>query len=333
MRRACLLVALTLLAACSEQEPPAPQSTSPKPAFNVDAARMSVSGISSGAYMAGQLHLAHAELFGGVALIAGGPWWCAQNSLQRGLGPCVNGEGIDVAALTEHARAESAAGRLSALDALGDDAVWILHGAQDTVIAPTVAEAARDFYASLAPGADVALVNDVPVAHGFPTLETGGACGTMAPPFLNACGYDAAGALLAALHGELAPRTAATGRLMRVAQPGADDAGMLAEAFLYVPADCADGAACGVHVALHGCQQSSEFVDTQFVTGAGYNEWAESNRLLVLYPQVASSKIAPLNPLGCWDWWGYTDDAYATREGRQVAVIKATLDALAGRAL
>ena len=195
-----------------------------------------------------------------------------------------------------------------------------------------MAEAARDFYTSLAPGAHVAFVNDVPVAHGFPTLETGGECGTMAPPFLNACGYDAAGILLVALHGELAPRTSATGRLMRIAQPGAADADMLAEAFLYVPAACADGAACGIHVALHGCQQSSEFVDTQFVTGAGYNEWAESNRLLVLYPQVASSRIAPLNPLGCWDWWGYTGDAYATRNAPQIVAIMATIEALSGRA-
>jgi len=333
MRCAFLLVVLPLLAACSEQEPPSPQSTSPKPAFNIDATRMSVSGISSGAYMAGQLHLAHAELFGGVALIAGGPWYCAQNSIQQGLGPCMNGEGIDVAPLVERARAEAGAGRLASMDELSSDAVWILHGAQDAVVAVAVADAARALYASLAPGATVALVNDVPVAHGFPTLETGGECGTMAPPFLNACGYDAAGTLLAALHGDIAARTHATGKLMRIPQPGADGAGMLEDAFLYVPADCAAGASCGIHVALHGCQQSSEFVDTQFATGAGYNEWAESNRLLVLYPQVASSKIAPLNPLGCWDWWGYTGDAYATREGPQVAVIKATLDALAGRAL
>ena len=35
-----------------------------------------------------------------------------------------------------------------------------------------------------------------------------------------------------------------------------------------------------------------------FAAGAGYNEWAEANKLLVLYPQVASSKIAPMNPNG-----------------------------------
>jgi hypothetical protein len=52
-----------------------------------------------------------------------------------------------------------------------------------------------------------------------------------------------------------------------------------------------------------------------------------------LYPQVGSSKIAPMNPLGCWDWWGYTDENYATRGGRQIKVVKAMLDSLAGATL
>ena len=53
----------------------------------------------------------------------------------------------------------------------------------------------------------------------------------------------------------------------------------------------------------------------------------------MLYPQVDSSKIAPLNPMGCWDWWGYTDGDYATRDGAQLKVVKATLDLLAGETL
>ena len=101
----------------------------------------------------------------------------------------------------------------------------------------------------------------------------------------------------------------------------------------YVPESCASGEACGLHVALHGCLQSTEYIGDAFAAGAGYNEWAEANRLLVLYPQVASSRIAPLNPMGCWDWWGYTQGDYATKAGPQVKVIKATMDTLAGHSL
>ena len=79
--------------------------------------------------------------------------------------------------------------------------------------------------------------------------------------------------------------------------------------------------------------QSSEYISDAFAAGTGYNEWAEANKLLVLYPQVASSKIAPMNPYGCWDWWGYTNEDYATKDGPQIKVIKAMLDALAGSTL
>jgi poly(3-hydroxybutyrate) depolymerase len=108
---------------------------------------------------------------------------------------------------------------------------------------------------------------------------------------------------------------------------------MLETAFLYVPESCAAGKICGLHVALHGCQQSAEFVGDAFAANAGYNEWAESNDLLVLYPQVSSSKLAPMNPMGCWDWWGYTGEQYATKAGPQIVVIKSMIDALAGTEL
>lgn len=31
--------------------------------------------------------------------------------------------------------------------------------------------------------------------------------------------------------------------------------------------------------------------------------------------------FAPLNPQGCWNWWGYTDRYYATQEGQQIKAI------------
>lgn len=49
-----------------------------------------VSGLSSGAYMAGQYHLAFAEQIKGAALIAAGPVYCAQNSLGLALEHCFN---------------------------------------------------------------------------------------------------------------------------------------------------------------------------------------------------------------------------------------------------
>ncbi len=39
---------------------------------------------------------------------------------------------------------------------------------------------------------------------------------------------------------------------------------------------------------------------------SGLNEIAESNDFIIVYPQVSSSYILPLNPYGCFDWWGYS---------------------------
>jgi poly(3-hydroxybutyrate) depolymerase len=93
-----------------------------------------------------------------------------------------------------------------------------------------------------------------------------------------------------------------------------------------------------VHVALHGCRQGLEAIGERFVREAGYNRWADANRIVVLYPQ-AIARNGPgfarwrwtyvTNPRGCWDWWGYTGPLYHTQAGPQVRAIKAMVDRLA----
>ena len=49
----------------------------------IDIAQTSVSGLSSGAYMAVQLHVAHASIMVGVGAFAGGPYGCARGRWSR----------------------------------------------------------------------------------------------------------------------------------------------------------------------------------------------------------------------------------------------------------
>ena len=156
------------------------------------------------------------------------------------------------------------------------------------------------------------------------------ACGTTAEPFLNACDYDGAGALLAHLYGPLAkPAKAAAPRAFDQRRYDVDGA-LAPQGWVYVPAACARGERCRLHVAFHGCRQGEDFVGATFVNHAGYNRWAEANRIVVLYPQVRKSLLLPLNPQGCWDWWGYAGADYATRDGAQVRAVRAMVRALAG---
>jgi hypothetical protein len=100
--------------------------------------------------------------------------------------------------------------------------------------------------------------------------------------------------------------------------------------YVFVPHDCEQGAACRVHVALHGCNQDVGNIGRRFVDEAGFNAWADVNDLIILYPQTKTSPFAPGNPQACWDWWSYVDheDSYVTKSGAQIKAIKAMLDAL-----
>ncbi|MBT8064841.1 MAG: PHB depolymerase family esterase, partial [Gammaproteobacteria bacterium] len=51
------------------------------PGLNIDQSRVTVSGISAGAHMAHQLHIAYSDRFSGAGIISGGPYSCADNSL------------------------------------------------------------------------------------------------------------------------------------------------------------------------------------------------------------------------------------------------------------
>ena len=322
------IVALLLVACGDNTPPPVADVTS----FNIDTSRISVSGASSGAMMATQMHVAHSALISGVGMISGGPYYCAEGELTKGLGPCMKGGDLGVQGLVEYTWHASEAREIDDVAHLVGDPVWLFLGANDAVMHRDVTDAAAEFYQEMT-GQPPVVVDSIPAVHGFPTVATGAPCGEMLTPFLNACDYDAAGELLSALHGELQPAGTASLPLIEIPQPGADDVTMLSNALAYVPASCQSGTACGVHVAFHGCQQSTAFVGEAFAASAGYNEWAETNDLIMLYPQVDSSKIAPMNPMGCWDWWGYTDENYATRNGAQISVVKAMLDALAGKTL
>ena len=193
------------------------------------------------------------------------------------------------------------------------------------------------------PRADnVAFVSEVDAGHAMVTRDVGNACATSKSPFINDCDFDAAGTLLAHLYGPLKPPGDGSGRILRFDQtafdPKAEETGLAAEGYLFVPEACAGGERCRLHVVFHGCQQSAERIGQAFVEGAGYNRWAAANRIVVLYPQAAALRdrflwVLPMpwpNPLGCWDWWGFTGADFHVKSGRQIAAVDAMIARLTG---
>jgi poly(3-hydroxybutyrate) depolymerase len=132
--------------------------------------------------------------------------------------------------------------------------------------------------------------------------------------------------------GLAAPAGDLTGELREFDQSRYVGGGMLASmaetGFVFVPKDCAAGAPCRIHVAFHGCRQGIGYIGRTFARQAGYNRWADANRVVVLYPQAAKSLFWPVNPRGCWDWWGYSGANYASRDGLQLKAVHRMLTAL-----
>lgn len=287
-----------------------------------DPDQVTVSGVSAGGQMAHQLHIAYPEVFSGAGIIAGGPFGCAEGSLATAMTRCmgsVEGE-LPIAEFTEDIRSAALKGKLGETTALADDPVWIFHGALDKAVATELSDATVTLYSEFMPSENIVYVNDVEAAHTFPTRHNGNECTSTASPFIGNCDYDAAGEILKHLYGDLeppAPKLSA--ELIETTLPGANAAGLVKDAYLYVPTACINtGQPCKLHLVLHGCAQSTAQVGTAFIEQSGYLPWAEANNIVMAFPQVAP---ATANPIACWDWWGYTGADYRWRDGAQMKVL------------
>jgi len=350
-RCSVLLAMLLITAGCRE----APHdATRPLPALGADASQTTVSGISSGAYMAGQFQMAHAKRVVGAAIIAGGPYGCSESIFANtlpgtgtallNLSKAVNGcmlnllevWGVaDPGELAAKAEARAAKGDIDPIADVQRDRVYLFSGTSDRTVAPAIVRHAAEFYARLGvPEANIKFVSNLPAGHAFVTDDQGNACETSAEPYIVDCDYDQAGEALKQMYGDLKPRAAAaTGDFIAFDQrpftePGAGDSSLAETGVVYVPKACRETSVCRVHIAFHGCSQNREIVGDTFIKDSGFARWADTNRLIVLFPQVATS---PINPQGCWDWWGYTGPKYLTRDAPQIAAVNRMLDGLQAR--
>jgi poly(3-hydroxybutyrate) depolymerase len=331
----------------------------PLPSLNVKQNETTVSGLSSGAYMAVQFHVANSSFVKGAGVIAGGPYFCAQDDQTTattvcsctGLGTCQPGQAAQfVPSLVQTTNANANQQAIDPTSNLGTSRVWLFSGSGDTIVPPPVMTALETYYRNYVPASNITFVKNVPAEHSIPTDSFGSACSFLGVPFINNCNFDAAGALLNWIYGNLQPRNTGTlhGQLIAfdqgefITNPTAH--GMAQNGWVYVPDACRQGQ-CRLHIAFHGCLQypdmpmpsgpQGKFGDT-FARHAGYNEWADSNNIVVLYPQanalLTATRLPRTNPNGCWDWWGYDDGKYAIRNGRQMMAVKLMVERLAGAA-
>lgn len=297
-------------------------SSETTPAPKIDTGRITVSGISAGGQMATQLHIAYSDLFSGAGIISSGPFGCADGTLGTAMSRCM-GETetpLPIADLADSIRNAAKENLVADPENLANDPVWLFHGTLDTTVGAKVNDATEALYSEFVPVGQITYVKDIAAGHNFPTRGFGGDCTALQAPFVGDCDYDAAGVILQHMYtGLKAPAADVVTELQPVPLAGATDAGLSETAYLFVPPACADGSeACALHLVLHGCAQSAEQVGTDFIMQSGYLPWAETNHIVLAFPQVIPSQV---NPYACWDWWGYTGEDYRWRNGKQMQVV------------
>eukprot|EP01102_Stenamoeba_stenopodia_P010407 TRINITY_DN3131_c0_g1_i1.p1 TRINITY_DN3131_c0_g1~~TRINITY_DN3131_c0_g1_i1.p1 ORF type:complete len:341 (+),score=58.22 TRINITY_DN3131_c0_g1_i1:118-1140(+) len=314
------------------------------PSYDVDTSQIIAVGLSSGAAMAIQFHVSHSSYISGMASLAGPPYWCAQAEVGIATTACESDYGLisvtELIAATEYAYGLDS---IDSPDFLKQSKVWLYTGKNDTVVVSGVVMKSYEYYQHYVPtSSQIMLVDSYPSEHAWITGDDayayGNACDYLGTPFINNCDFDSSGALLKFLYDDMAPPTAANpnnilsfdqSKYTPVGIPPATIS-MEDQGFLYAPTGCQNRTiACKLAVVFHGCEQTLSDIGDTFYTRIGMNEWAESNNIILLYPQAKRSDV-PFNPKGCWDWWGYTGDDYATKLGPQVATVKSMLDQIAG---
>lgn len=388
-----------------------PASLQALPKLRIDLAETTVSGISSGAFMAVQMGVVKSSLVRGVAATAGGPYMCATDgdvgSPTAAVSRCMQGDPAMQPAATDRlvdpsdgtftytfqGKAQRDVERMAKnrridkIDGIRNQAIWVFHGYNDGIVKLPVSQALVGWYTGRhpngrsasgmtprLPASQVFHKDDLNAGHAQISSACTGShcnpCDIEGGAFINSCplpqrdAYDAAGSALQMFYGRLTRTATPGGRFMAFGQmpylklidgktpvKATDEIAMGQEGYLYLPKACEDGSTtCRLHIAFHGCMQSA--TDMGKVTGqrdyfarhAGVNEWADQNRIVVLYPQAMPTNAVsgnalsaavnpmgaardalgnlgkamtsydmsrPFNPMGCWDWWGYNDDVPA----------------------
>lgn len=320
--------------------------------YTVDIQQTSVSGLSSGAFMTSQLYIAHSDIMVGAGVIAGGPYLCslswptsapAFTATTTCMQPINSLVEPNLPRLEKQTRKLSDDGQIDPISNLASDRIYLFSGQSDEVVYSAVMDSTRQYFIDMGvPESAISYDNNVNAGHAIITNDPNDLpCEETESPYINNCNFMQSQRLITHIYGNTQPAAeTTTGELIEFDQteflPDDVNTYMSDTAYAYVPSSCKGGEECRIHVAIHGCGQNYEFIGEDYFQNTGYNEMADSNKLIILYPQVSKSSNFDLhNPLGCWDFWGYSarktlDPDFYTREAPQIQAIYKMIQRLAG---
>jgi poly(3-hydroxybutyrate) depolymerase len=284
----------------------------------------SISGFSSGGFMTAQMHFAYSKEVIAAGVVAGGPYYCSLGSPETVVYCADAPDKVDLKQILAYIQAQDEAGTIDPTSNLKDSPVYIFSGLRDTIVVPGVVQLGYEVYKNYVDLDKIVTKFDLDAAHIWPTDGIGGSC---QEDGIGDCKYDAAEQFLSLAYGELNPKVKMVESHIQKFHQGdyADsltEAGMGKYGYAYVPKSCQkDTSSCRIHISLHGCNNNYDMVGDLFVKNTGVNEWAESNNIVVIYPQTAIDGPSDYDELGCWDMLGYTGADFALKSGKQMKAI------------
>jgi len=291
--------------------------------------------------MAIQVHVAHSAIFQKMASIAGPPYRCAEGEIGTALSACtIEPMLINLNLMISTTGKYYSQGEIDDPTNLANSSVWLFSGTKDTIVHTGVVKKSLEYYQHYITNSKlIQFINTIPAEHSWVTDNYGNPCGIFKKPFLNNCNYDAAGILLQFFFGSLNPPVAVANLsniiqfdqgLYTPDQTSPKKLSLAQTGYAYIPTNCWKKQLCKLHVSFHGCEMCEAEIGNDFYVNSGLNEWGESNNIIIVYPQTIPSELLPYNPDACWDWWGYTNNKYATKEGPQIVTTMNIISAFAG---
>ena len=326
MKLVMKVVYLLLSLLCVTKANNAPNKAPKLSRYNVDASKITVSGLSSGAFFAVQFHIAYSKIIGGVGVIAGGPFWCAQNNLTIALGTCTTEpDNISIRLLSTVTHTLAAVEAIDPVENLKHSQVYLLSGKYDSSVSPGTVKKLEEYYSHFVTEGNISSVFSLPAEHCFPTEDYGNNCTYLGPPYICNCNYSAAHEILKHVYPgspDLKPSYQPENlfefnqsKFIVGSLTSMDSIG-----YIYVPTVCqSKKTPCKLHIAFHGCIQGRAYLGNEYAAHSGYGHYAEGLNTIVIFPQITNSTH---NEIGCWDWTGYTSPAYASKLGSQMMSIR-----------
>ena len=265
-------------------------------------------------------------------MVAGVPFWCAENNLTIALGTCLTeSEKIPIRLLSTVTDTFAAVKAIHPVENLKHSQVFLLSGKYDSSVSPGTVKKLEEYYSHFVTEGNITSVFSLPAEHCFPTEDYGSNCSYYGPPYICNRNYSAAHKVLKHVYPgspDLKPSYQPENlfefdqsKFIVGSRTSMDSVG-----YIYVPTVCqSKKTPCKLHIAFHGCSQGRAYLGKESIH-SGYNQYAEELNAIVIFPQITNSTH---NRIGCWDWTGYTSPAYASKHGSQMISIQKILKRVA----